>query len=95
VYYDIVHELAPCHWVYGYDEGLGRKFDRWEKLQAWFDEIGPAIHDTWDEIAPDKQCIVGQDTSFFDTEQLEWLLSREYIDLAIYGRVHRYYRAKA
>jgi hypothetical protein len=92
VYYDLVHELHPAWWMYTRKGGWGAGLSA---VKGWIDEMGETVYDEWNDIAPEKQCLMGFDTSWMDTEMIDWLQSRPWFNLAIYGRSHRYERAKA
>jgi len=88
VYYDLVHELHPNLW-------LDDRTETWSDLGAWIEEMAGAVRNHWDELVSDRPCLIGQDTSKMSDEHVDWVLSREFLDLAIYGRIHSVDRARS
>lgn len=76
VYYDLVHELG------------GHQGD-WNKTQKWIDAMVPEIRSTYEKLQPNKEPIIGMDTGGLTPEQRDWIFTRPYFDLLIYGKAHK------
>lgn len=75
VYYDLVHEYA---------EHPGR----WSKTRLWIDDMVGAIRQRWDALQPGRPLIIGMDTGGLWRSQRNWIFSRPYFDVLIYGKEH-------
>ena len=75
VYYDLVHELA---------EHQGD----WEKTQKWIDGMAAAVRERYQQFQPDKQMVFGMDTGGLSDDQRDWIFTRPYFDVLIYGKKH-------
>jgi len=94
VYYDLVHEV-------------GVKEVEWESLKLWIDEMALATRQYWSELEPEKPIILGMDTGWFPGlkrgygivgmpepgSPMDWMFSRPYFDVLIYGGGHFVYNA--
>lgn len=75
VYYDLVHELA---------EHQGD----WQKTQKWIEDMAMAARDRYQQIQPDRPMVFGMDTGGLSELQREWIFTRPYFDLLIFGKKH-------
>ena len=75
VYYDLAHEMA---------EHQGE----WSKVQAWIEAMAKAIRRRYGELQPGRRPILGMDSGGLSAQQREWLFSRDYFDVLIYGKKH-------
>ena len=85
VYFDLVHEIA---------EHCGE----WSKTQQWIDEIAQSVRSRWAELTPDRPIVLGMDAGGIDSVAdgaRDWLFSRPYFDVAIWGKVHKVEQARA
>ncbi|MFQ5930620.1 MAG: hypothetical protein ACE5MK_13070 [Acidobacteriota bacterium] len=80
VYYDLVHELA---------EHQGH----WGKTQQWIDAMVGAIRDRWSTLRIRRQLIIGMDAGGLQSSQREWIFTRPYFNLLIYGKRHHFDQA--
>jgi hypothetical protein len=81
VYYDLVHELA---------EHQGD----WNKTQSWIDSMAEAIERRWRELDARRPLIIGMDTGGLSKAQRDWLFTRPYFDVLIYGKRHTVSQAR-
>jgi len=75
VYYDLVHEIKEHH-------------RDWKKVQPWIKEMALTVRKRYAELQPGKQAILGMDTGGLSEQQRDWMFSRPYFDLLIYGKKH-------
>jgi len=75
VYYDLVHEIKEHH-------------RNWQKMQRWIEEMALTVRNHSAKIRPDKPVILGMDTGGLSDAQRDWMFSRPYFDLLIYGKKH-------
>jgi len=76
VYYDLVHELA---------EHRGE----WSKTQRWIDTMARGARKTYTRLEPGKPMILGMDTGGLKDAEREWIFTRPYFDLLVYGKSHK------
>lgn len=81
IYYDLVHEIKEHH-------------RDWEKVQPWIKEMATTVRKRYAELQPDRDVILGMDTGGFSEAQRDWIFSRDYFDLLIYGKKHTVSNAK-
>jgi hypothetical protein len=74
VYFDLVHELA---------EHQGQ----WSATQEWIEHMARAVRRGYAKRSA-RQAIMGMDTGGLSREQREWIFSRPYFDLLIFGKKH-------
>jgi hypothetical protein len=82
VYYDLVHELA---------EHQGN----WNRTRAWIDSMAGAIEKRWKQLGNGRPLIIGMDTGGLSSAQRNWIFSRPYFDVLIYGKQHTVKNATA
>ncbi len=75
VYFDLVHEMA---------EHQGD----WGKAQQWIEHMAKASESRWDALNPDDPFLIGMDTGGLNDAQRDWVFTRPYFDLLIYGKAH-------
>ena len=88
VYFDLVHEIA---------EHCGE----WSKTKQWIEEIAQAVRSKWAELEPNKPIVLGMDAGGLDRgvqkrgptiprdgSQVDWIFTRPYFDVVIWGKVH-------
>lgn len=88
VYYDLVHEIAPSRNDWVKDPG------EWAKVQRWVDEMATAVGHRWAELQPERPVILGMDAGPLTDSQRDWIFTRPYFDLLIYGKAHAVNNAK-
>ena len=81
VYYDLVHEIAE-------------HYRDWTKTSAWIENMANATRARWSELQPNKPIILGMDTGGLDSTQRDWIFSRPYFDVLIFGKEHTIARAR-
>lgn len=81
VYYDLVHEIKEHH-------------RNWKKVQDWIKEMALTVHNRYAELNPDKPVILGMDTGGLSEAQRDWMFTRPYFDLLIYGKKHTFSNAR-
>ncbi len=81
VYYDLVHEIAEHH-------------SDWTKNQSWIEEMALTVRNRWAELQPNRAIVIGMDTGGLDDSARDWIFTRPYFDLLIYGKVHKIENAK-
>ncbi|MDA2926740.1 hypothetical protein MYX78_05830 [Acidobacteria bacterium AH-259-G07] len=96
VYYDLVHEIA---------EHRGS----WPETQAWIDAMAQQVRSRWAELVSNRPIILGMDAGglagFPRTSArrgeipragspVDWIFTRPYFDVLIYGKVHHVTNAK-
>lgn len=81
VYYDLVHEIAENH-------------EDWGKVKPWIDEMSTTVRDRFRELQPQKQIILAMDTGGLSRSERDWIFSRPYFDLLVYGKNHTFEQAK-
>ncbi|MGC1306022.1 MAG: hypothetical protein WA885_02245 [Phormidesmis sp.] len=87
VYYDLVHEIAE-------------NYDDWPKTQVWIEEMAQAVRSRYAQQQTEEQAnessrpiILGMDTGGLEDKQRDWIFSRPYFDILVYGKVHEIDRA--
>jgi hypothetical protein len=89
VYYDLVHEMHPLvRW------SEDRQSAVWEKITPWIDELASVVRETVADTADERECVLGMDTSEMTEFQRDWVFSRDYFDVLVYGKVHTVSQAK-
>jgi hypothetical protein len=81
VYYDLVHEIKEHH-------------RNWTKLQPWIREMALTVRKHSRKLQPGKPVIFGMDTGGLSEAQRDWIFSRPYFDLLIYGKKHTFTNAR-
>ena len=76
VYFELVHEIAESH-------------RDWSKVQQWIEVMAPNIRDHYTQLQPNKPVILGMDAGGLNRWQRNWIFSRPYFDLLIYGKFHQ------
>ena len=76
VYYELVHEIAENH-------------SDWSKVQQWIEVMATTMRDRHIQLQPNKSVILGMDTGGLKPRERNWLFSRPYFDLLIYGKFHQ------
>ena len=75
VYYDLVHEIKEHH-------------RNWAKTQPWIKQMSLTIHNHSAKLQPGKPVILGMDTGGLSETQRDWIFTRPYFNLLIYGKKH-------
>jgi hypothetical protein len=75
VYYDLVHELAG-------------HYRDWDKTQLWVEDMAMAVRAEGARLSPGRSMLLGMDTGGLSEEQRDWIFTRPYFDLLIYGWRH-------
>jgi len=75
VYYDLVHEIKEHH-------------REWSKMQSWIEEMALAVRNHRTRLQPGKPVIFGMDTGGLSEAQRDWIFTRPYFNLLIYGKKH-------
>jgi len=75
VYYDLVHEIKEHH-------------REWAKMQSWIEEMALAVRECSTSLRPGKPVIFGMDTGGLSEAQRDWIFTRDYFNLLIYGKKH-------
>ncbi|MFQ6035525.1 MAG: hypothetical protein ACE5NM_06720 [Sedimentisphaerales bacterium] len=75
VYYDLVHEIKEHH-------------RDWKKVQPWVKEMSLTVRNHSARLQPGKAVILGMDTGGLSDAQRDWMFSRPYFDVLIYGKKH-------
>ncbi len=81
VYYDLVHELAE-------------HFRDWHKTSRWVEEMALTSRNLYAELHPEKSIVIGMDTGGLSGNQREWIFTRPYFDVLIYGKKHTVAQAR-
>ncbi|MHC4425715.1 MAG: hypothetical protein ACYSYV_06435 [Planctomycetota bacterium] len=81
VYYDLVHEIKEHH-------------RDWTKVRSWIKEMTLTAREHSRKLRPGKPVIIGMDTGGLSEAQRNWIFSRPYFDLLIYGKKHTVTNAK-
>ncbi|MGB7085866.1 MAG: hypothetical protein WBD47_09955 [Phormidesmis sp.] len=81
VYYDLVHEMAE-------------NYEDWSKSKDWIEVMAGTVRDRFSELQPNRPIILGMDTGGLERNQREWIFSRPYFDVLVYGKSHRVKLAK-
>ena len=81
VYYDLVHEIKEHH-------------RDWAKTRAWIKEMTLTVREHSAKLQPGKSVLIGMDTGGLSETQRDWIFSRPYFDLLIYGKKHTVENAK-
>lgn len=75
VYYDLIHEL-------------GEHQGQWSKTQAWIDSMTTAIGNAWKQQNPGRELILGMDTGGLKAQQRDWIFTRPYFNILVFGKAH-------
>jgi len=75
VYYDLVHEIKE-------------HLRDWNKVQPWIKEMSLTVRNHSAKIRPGKPVILGMDTGGLSDAQRDWMFSRPYFNILIYGKKH-------
>ena len=75
VYYDLVHEIKEHH-------------REWSKMQSWIEEMALAVRSHRTRLQPGKPVIFGMDTGGLSESQRDWIFTRPYFNLLVYGKKH-------
>jgi len=75
VYYDLVHEINEHH----------RNFS---KLRPWIDRMAKTVRTHYKKLRANAEPILGMDTGGLSESQRNWIFTRPYFDLLIYGKKH-------
>jgi len=75
VYYDLVHEIKEHH-------------RDWQKMQRWIEEMALTVRNHSSKLQPGKPAILGMDTGGLSDAQRDWMFSRPFFDVLIYGKKH-------
>jgi len=81
VYYDLVHEIKEHH-------------RQWAKMQSWITEMALTVRKHSIKLQPGKPVIIGMDSGGLSESQRDWIFTRPYFDLLIYGKKHTVTNAK-
>ena len=76
VYYDLVHEIAE-------------NYQDWSKAKDWIETMAQTVRDKFSELQPDRSIILGMDTGGLERRQREWIFSRSYFDVLVFGKSHQ------
>jgi len=75
VYYDLVHEIKEHH-------------REWSKMQLWIEEMAMVVRKHIANLWPGEAVIFGMDTGGLSESQRDWIFTRDYFNLLIYGKKH-------
>ena len=75
VYYDLVHEIKE-------------HYRNWAKLQPWIQHMALTVRTSSIKMQPRKPVILGMDTGGLNEAQRNWIFTRPYFDILIYGKKH-------
>lgn len=75
VYYDLVHEIKEHH-------------RNWAKVRPWIDQMAATIRSHYKKLRPGTEPILGMDAGGLSESQRQWIFTRPYFDLLIYGKKH-------
>ncbi len=75
VYYDLVHEIKE-------------HYRQWAKMQSWIEEMALAVRNHSTRLQPGRQVIFGMDTGGLSEAQRDWIFTRPYFNLLVYGKKH-------
>jgi len=75
VYYDLVHEIKE-------------HYRDWAKLQSWIEEMALTVREHSGKLQPGKTVIIGMEAGGLTEAQRDWMFSRPYFDVLIYGKKH-------
>jgi hypothetical protein len=81
VYYDLVHEIKEHH-------------REWSKMQSWIEEMAMTVHNQSTKLRADKPVILGMDTGGLSEAERDWIFTRPYFNLIIYGKRHTIVNAR-
>ena len=81
VYYDLVHEIAE-------------NYEDWSKAKDWIEEMANTVREKFAEQQPDRSIILGMDAGGLERQQREWIFSRPYFDVLVFGKSHQVSRAR-
>lgn len=82
VYFDLVHEMARNR-----QGGWITERGEWEKVKLWIDVMAATLREEYADSSGAK-AIVGLDGGPFTMQQRDWIFSRPYFDILIYGKSH-------
>lgn len=75
VYYDLVHEIKE-------------HYRQWSKMQSWITEMALTVRKDSIKLQPGKPVIIGMDSGGLSESQRDWIFTRGFFDLLIYGKKH-------
>jgi len=81
VYYDLVHEIKE-------------HYRDWEKVKPWIREMAVTVRDSYTRLQPGNPVIIGMDTGGLTEKQRDWMFTRPYFDILIYGKAHKVANAR-
>ncbi len=81
VYYDLVHEIKEHH-------------RDWAKVRLWIEQMTLTVRSHSISLRPGKPVIIGMDTGGLSEKQRNWIFTRPYFDLLIYGKRHKFSNAR-
>lgn len=97
VYYDLVHEMGDL---------VKRGLD-WNKAKKWIDHMAMVVKNKYQQLQPNKPCILGMDTGGLDGglnsnataipkngSKTDWVFTRPYFDILIFGKMHSTHHAR-
>lgn len=75
VYYDLVHEIAENH-------------STWSKCRQWIDAMASEVRTRYGQLQSSRTPILGMDTGGLSSSERDWIFTRSYFDILVYGKVH-------
>ncbi len=81
VYYDFVHEIKEHH-------------RQWAKVQSWIEAMSLAVVNQADKLQPGKPVIFGMEAGGLSEAQRDWIFTRPYFNILIYGKKHTFANAR-
>ncbi|HEX2909065.1 MAG TPA: cohesin domain-containing protein, partial [Phototrophicaceae bacterium] len=75
VYFDLIHELYE-------------HYTDWNKTRPWIEDMANTVRIRWQQLEPTRPIILGMDTGGLDAATRDWIFTRPYFDLLIYGKEH-------
>jgi len=82
VYFDLVHEMARNR-----ERGWLAEPGEWEKVKPWIDVMTATLREKHKDLSG-VEAIIGMDGGPFTMQQRDWIFSRPYFDILIYGKRH-------
>lgn len=76
VYYDLSHEMGDD------------KYETFPKAKEWIVEMASHARSYWEEKHTSNTFILGMDTGGFKDSERDWVFSRDFFDVLIYGKQH-------
>ncbi len=81
VYYDLVHEIKE-------------HYREWSRVRPWIEDMSLTLREHSRSLQPGKQIILGMEAGGLSEAERDWIFSRPYFDLLIYGKKHTIDNAK-